>query len=187
MKATLHALRMPLLMPFAVLLLSSAVIRVGLEAGVAFAASRPALGRAEEALVCAPTPADIAKSLDVREKAIAAEEATLKAKKMKLDQTEIKINLKMKELQAEQDRLNRIVAYADEAAEKDLAKLTDIYQAMKPKDASALFDSMEPDFAAGFLGRMRPTEAAAILAAMEPTRAYALSATLAGRNAEAKK
>lgn len=184
MKRASRKTPIPLLMPIAVILLASATIRVGLEAGAAFAANRPTIGRASDALVCAPTPIEISNRLDERERLVADQEAALDARKMKLDQAEIMLDLRMKELKAEQEKLNRMTAYADEAAEKDISKLTDIYQAMRPKDASTLFNGMDPEFAAGFLGRMRPAEAAAILAGMEPNRAYALSAMLAGRNAE---
>ncbi len=44
---------------------------------------------------------------------------------------------------------------ADVAAENDLQSLTQVYENMKPKDASALFEEMSPEFAAGFLGLAR--------------------------------
>jgi flagellar motility protein MotE (MotC chaperone) len=83
--------------------------------------------------------------------------------------------------------LKKTLAIADGAAEKDLAKLTAVYEAMRPADAAALFQTMAPEFAAGFLGRMRPEIAAAVLAGMNPGKAYSISVLIAGRNATAPK
>ena len=79
------------------------------------------------------------------------------------------------------------MAYADTAAEGDLARLTAVYENMKPKDAAALFEEMDPDFAAGFLGRMRADSAAGIMAGLSPPVAYSVSVLLAGRNANVPK
>ena len=84
-------------------------------------------------------------------------------------------------------RDDRALALADGAAEKDIQKLTAVYQAMKPKDAAALFETMSPEFAAGFLGRMPPEAAAAILSGMSSEAAYGVSVIVAGRNAAAPK
>lgn len=88
-------------------------------------------------------------------------------------------------LEAAEASLRETVALSDKAAEVDLARLTSVYEAMKPREAAALFDEMDENFAAGFLGRMRPDSAAAVLAGMVPAKAYAVSAILAGRNANA--
>jgi flagellar motility protein MotE (MotC chaperone) len=81
--------------------------------------------------------------------------------------------------------LRAVLAIADGAAEGDLARLTAVYESMKPKDAAPLFEKMAPEFAAGFLGRMRPEAAGAILSGLPPDMAYSISAILAGRNATA--
>ena len=94
-----------------------------------------------------------------------------------------KKRLKSKEMKDEAEtELEATLALADGAAESDLAKLTRMYEVMKPKEAAALFTEMDPIFAAGFLGRMQPERAAAVLAGMEPKAAYTLSLILAGRN-----
>ena len=65
---------------------------------------------------------------------------------------------------------------------KDVAQLTAVYAAMKPKEAAAVFEEMDPAFAAGFLGRMKPDAAAQIVAGLSPGKAYSISVILAGRN-----
>ena len=79
------------------------------------------------------------------------------------------------------------LSLADEASEKDILRLTSVYENMKPKDAAILFEQMEPNFAAGFLGRMRPDIAAEILSGLSPEVAYSISVILAGRNANVPK
>ena len=125
----------------------------------------------------------------------------LRAREDRIKEREAKIALRTKALavadeeitkrlqtleQAERD-LRQTLALADGAAENDLARLTAVYENMKPKDAAALFETMEPAFAAGFLGRMRPDAAASIMAGLTPEIAYTISIILAGRNAKAPK
>ena len=74
------------------------------------------------------------------------------------------------------------LALADGATEADVARLTTVYEQMKPKESAALFEEMDPTFAAGFLARMRPEAAAGIMAGLSPEAAYTISVVLAGRN-----
>ena len=55
---------------------------------------------------------------------------------------------------------------ADEAAEKDIARMTTVYENMKPADAAKIFEKMDVNFAAGLLARMRPEVAAKVLTGM---------------------
>lgn len=109
----------------------------------------------------------------------------LRSKALKVAQHEIERRIEALEL-AEQ-RLRATLAQADTAAEDDVARLTTVYENMKPKDSAALFEAMEPSFAAGFLGRMRADVAAGIMAGLKPETAYTISVILAGRNAKAPK
>ena len=86
-----------------------------------------------------------------------------------------------------ENRLRATLAKADQAAEKDIARLTSVYENMKPAQAAPLFEAMEPSFAAGFLSRMRPDAAAGILANVDPQAAYTISVLIAGQNASVPK
>lgn len=112
-------------------------------------------------------------------------EIAVRQKALKVADKEIEKRLQVLE-QAEQS-LRSMLALADTAAEDDLLTLTTVYENMKPKDAAALFEEMEPAFAAGFLGRMRPDAAAGIMAGLTPQKAYTVSVILAGRNADVPK
>ncbi|WP_299047526.1 hypothetical protein [uncultured Tateyamaria sp.] len=126
-------------------------------------------------------------ALRAREARVAEREGALAARSKALDVAQAEIERRLAALEATEARLRQTLTIAQTAAEDDLAKLTTVYENMKPKDASALFEAMEPAFAAGFLGRMQPEAAAKILAGLDPQAAYSISAILAGRNARAPK
>jgi flagellar motility protein MotE (MotC chaperone) len=170
----------------AALLIGSAVVRLGTEAGQAIARTpEDAPGpEAEAASGCAPAP-DIARVLETlseRETRIAAREQEIEARMQALSIANREIDTRMAELEAAEEALRETIALAESAAEEDLARLTEVYESMKANEAVPLFEAMAPEFAAGFLGRMRPDAAAGILAGMRPEAAYAISALLAGRN-----
>lgn len=104
-----------------------------------------------------------------------------------LEQAKKEIESKLVQLEALEERLSKTLAQARGAEEKDLARLTTVYESMKPAEAAALFEAMEASFAAGFLGRMRSDSAAAIMAGLDPQKAYTISVLLAGRNGKVPK
>jgi flagellar motility protein MotE (MotC chaperone) len=164
------------------LLLISAAIRVGLglngaialETGQEAAAPEPASDAANMALLAA---------LQAREDRLAKAEAAYEDRRQALALAEKTIDEKLGALTAAEAALSATIARAETASEDDLAKLTAVYENMKPADAAAVFEAMSPDFAAGFLGRMRPEAAAGVMAGLTPETAYSISVLLAGRNA----
>jgi flagellar motility protein MotE (MotC chaperone) len=179
----------------AVLFLLSALIRVGPDAGAALAGSgllktgdKPALP--EEPPKARASDAELQVVLTAfqeRDARLAEREAQLEMRSQALTVADREIERKMTALLNAEDKLRETMAYADTAAEGDLARLTAVYENMKPKDAAALFEEMDPDFAAGFLGRMRADSAAGIMAGLSPPVAYSVSILLAGRNANVPK
>ncbi|KPQ20918.1 MAG: Flagellar motility protein MotE, a chaperone for MotC folding [Rhodobacteraceae bacterium HLUCCA24] len=172
----------------AALLIGSALVRLGTEAGQALARTPSDPDTPQDARVdadgCAPAP-DIARVLETlatREDRIAAREQEIAERMQALSVANREIDRRMAELEAAEAALRETIALAEDAAEQDLARLTEVYESMKPKEAVPLFEAMAPEFAAGFLGRMRPEVAAGILAGMRPESGYAISALLAGRN-----
>ncbi len=179
------------------LLASSGALRLGAEVGQVLAdtkgneaaamAGTTAEGGAGVPEGCPAPPAALAAALAARAAEIDNRAATLDERMAALDLAEQAITARMAELEASENKLRATLQIADGAAEKDLVRLTAVYEAMKPKDAAALFEAMEAEFAAGFLGRMRPELAAAVLSGMKPQTAYTISALIAGRNALAPK
>ncbi len=126
-------------------------------------------------------------ALQEREARLIEREEQIALRSKALAVADEEIERRMIALEQIESDLRKTLALADGAAENDLARLTSVYENMKPKDAAALFETMEPDFAAGFLGRMRPDAAAAVMTGLSPGAAYSISVILAGRNANAPK
>lgn len=169
----------------ALFLASSGALRVGGLAGEAFANSNVETEVPDPAPVaeCAAPPAALLKALNDREAQVRSQEAAVSDRMAALTLADAALTKRMEELAAAEVSLKEVLTLADGAAEQDLARLTAVYEAMKPVDAAALFDAMSPEFAAGFLGRMQPASAASVLAGMAPDKAYAISVLIAGRNA----
>jgi flagellar motility protein MotE (MotC chaperone) len=166
----------------AMLFASSGALRLGSGIGAALANSGGEAEPAEgDATATCEMPTAISDALTLREDRVAAQEAALNDRLAALALANAAITKRMDEMKAAEDELKATLALADGAAEDD------IYQAMKPKDAAALFETMSPEFAAGFLGRMPPDSAAAILSGMSSEAAYGISVIVAGRNADVPK
>ncbi len=126
-------------------------------------------------------------ALDMREERLVTQEKQLADRQSALADAERDISFQLARLEAAEAQLEALLTLSDTAAEGDLARLTSVYENMKPKEAAALFEEMAPKFAAGFLGRMRPEAAARIMAGLKPESAYGMSVMLAGRNADLPK
>lgn len=118
-----------------------------------------------------------------RETALAERERAVEDRLNALRLAEQAVEAQLADLVAAEERLTATLAVADGAAEADVARLTAVFESMKPKDAARVFEEMDPDFAAGFVARMRPDAAAELLAGLAPASAYTISAILAGRHA----
>ncbi len=170
----------------ALLMIGSAAIRLGLEAGPALAKSADPEKTADQPVVTgAPDLQVLLTELLNREKKLVQREKAMRDKEKALEIAGDAIETRLVALQQAEEDLRETLALADKAAETDLIRLTDMYQNMKPKDAAALFETMEPSFAAGFLSRMTPDAAAGVLAGLSPEAAYTISVVMAGRNAAA--
>lgn len=178
-------------------LLGSAVVRIAADSGEAFARELapetvniqtlpktdvdptvPIGGKALEAVL---------NELSVRETEIKEKEAWIAERLVHLEQTESRIAIQLAALEQAEKELRQTLTMAETAASEDVARLTAVFQKMKPKDAAKLFAEMDPNFAAGFLAKMKPEVAAALMAGLEPETAYTFSVILAGRNARAPK
>ena len=127
-------------------------------------------------------PAELLAELREQRQRIQARADSLDAREQKLKAIEQRLESRIEELRAARERLANTAALVDDAAGKDVRRLADMYQQMKPKQAGQIFNEMAPSFAAGFIAEMRPDAAALIMANMDADKAYAVSLMLAGRN-----
>lgn len=125
----------------------------------------------------------LATELGRQREMLARREAALTDREQLLEALEERLRDRLAQLAAAQRRLEETAVLVDDAAAKDVRRLAEMYQQMKPKQAGQIFDEMEPSFAAGFLAEMRPDAAALVMANMKAEKAYAVSLLLAGRNA----
>lgn len=142
-------------------------------------AADPELGEKEP---LAKEPLVLVAELERQREQIATREAELAAREQKLETIERRLKKRLEELRSAKEKLEKTASLVDNAAGKDVERLAQMYQQMKPKQASQIFDQMAPSFAAGFLSQMRPDAAALVLANMQADKAYAVSLMLAGRN-----
>ncbi|MEO9777881.1 MAG: hypothetical protein ABJH07_05075 [Sedimentitalea sp.] len=178
-----------------VLLIGSALVRLGLQAGPAFAREAPLVDDTDvvvttEVAHAAPSSAEMQTLIEAfqhREHALDTREAQIQDRMKALEIAEEAIGRRLEALIGAEERLSATLALADGATEEDLVRLTNVYEKMKPKQAAALFEAMAPEFAAGFLARMRPDAAASVMAGLSPMAAYSISVVLAGRNASVPK
>lgn len=182
------------------LLVFSALLRLGTDAGVAVAQARnetvPEVAvaplkkpdvKTEPVSLNRVEIGNLLEALQAREAQVQQRERQLQMRQKALEVADHEIRKRLVDLEQVEADLRQTLSLADGAAEGDLARLTAVYENMKGKDAAALFETMEPAFAAGFLGRMRPDAAAIIMAGLTPEAAYTISVILAGRNANAPK
>jgi flagellar motility protein MotE (MotC chaperone) len=118
-----------------------------------------------------------------REAELDAEEQRLAERRQTLAVAEAKLAEQLAAFETARKNLEGTLAMADQAAEKDIARMTTVYENMKPAEAAKIFERMDVAFAAGLLARMRPDLAAEVLTGMNADAAYAVTLTIAGRNA----
>lgn len=175
----------------ATLMICSAVIRMGFQAGPALAREMADARQEQETDIGRSSVAtnealnSLLQELLRRERAVEQREMEIQDRMKSLEIADRAIESRLSALAAAEDSLKATMAMADVAAENDLQRLTEVYENMKPKEAAALFEAMDPTFAAGFLARMKPDTAAAVMAGLSPQAAYTVSVVLAGRNASA--
>jgi len=175
------------LVTVAFLLLMSGGVRIAIGMGPAMAFAE---ARAEEQPIQQEVkPAEnvdlVLSALNEREQRISERELAIDDRLRALSVAEEELSERLYELQAAEDSLLAALALSETANDDDIARLTVVYENMKPADAVGLFEQMAPEFASGFLVRMQPAAAANIMAGLDPQTAYSVSAIIAGRNANA--
>lgn len=157
--------------------------------------SRVGLGLADAMAaedIAQPTPSEqdddmsagaLFEALRAREARLIEQEKTMDERTKALQLAEDQLRAQIAELQAAENRLKETLTLTETAAETDLARLTTVFEHMKPPQAAALFSTMDTEFAAGFIARLEPQFAGEVMAALDPTLAYGISAVLAGRHA----
>ena len=143
---------------------------------------------AEPAAVTAPNPADQAEralleQLRARRTEIEAREQAVAAQEVMLQAAERRIARRVEELTALQQRLEQLDRSRAEREESGWRGLVRTYEAMRPRDAAAIFNELEMSVLVEIIDRMGERKAAPVIGAMRPDQARQVTAELARHRA----
>ncbi len=111
--------------------------------------------------------------------ALAERERRLVLREAVMASVEARIGERLARLEALKDELERLSGQQAAEDQAKINQLVKVYEAMKAKNAAAIFDPMALDLLLPIVRGMRETKVAAIVAEMDPVRARALTAELA--------
>lgn len=109
--------------------------------------------------------------LDKRESDLSAREAMAKVAEQRIDQ-------KVKELETLRTQVQTLLGQASAAQAAQIENLVKIYETMKPKEASRIFETLEMPVLLGVVQKMKPARVAAVLAEMDPQKAKDVTVAL---------
>jgi len=137
-----------------------------------------------EAVPSGPPPvtdSEKAVLLELRERRreLETREATLAARESMLAAAETKLSERVGQLQALQKKLESLDASHRQQEDVAWQGLVKVYEAMKPRDAAAIFNDLGMPVLLSVVGRMKEAKAAAVLAAMLPEKARDVTTQLA--------
>lgn len=113
-------------------------------------------------------------TLDRRAQEMSQQEVVLKAAEQRVDE-------KLAKLKSMETELGGLEDQKAKEGDDRLKGLVKIYETMKPRDASRIFDGLDTTTVLDVLGQMKEAKAAAILASMDPAKAKTVSAALIAR------
>jgi flagellar motility protein MotE (MotC chaperone) len=125
--------------------------------------------------------AEVLQNLSARRVALEERERDLAMREQLVSVTEKRLEERLGELKALEERLNAMLAKRDEAEEAQLTALVKTYENMKPADAARIFNKLDRQVLLTVASRMKPAKIGAVMAAMEPAKAQELTVMLALR------
>ena len=115
--------------------------------------------------------------LDARDAALSTREAVLSA-------AEARIDARLLEIAKQEERLIALAAAGEANMGKEIARLSDAYERMKPRDAARIFEALDSKLLADVAAGMRTQSLAAVLGEMDAAKAKALTELLARRRGQ---
>jgi flagellar motility protein MotE (MotC chaperone) len=112
--------------------------------------------------------------LDRRAQDMAQQEVVLKAAEQRVDE-------KLAKLKSMETELGGLADQKAKEGDERLKGLVKIYETMKPREASRIFEEMDTPTVLDVLGQMKEAKAAAVLASMDPAKAKVVTAGLIQR------
>ena len=96
-----------------------------------------------------------------------------------LSAAEKRVEARIAELKELEARINTQIGASDKANEERLMGVVQMYETMKPKDASRIFERLDMGVLIDVAKRMSPRKLSAVLAVMDPVAAQDLTVELA--------
>jgi len=124
---------------------------------------------------------DVLSSLSDRRTTLDAREQTLELRENLIAAAERRVDGKIAELKTIESTIEDLLGTREGAEENQLVALVKMYEAMKAKDASRIFETLDEPILLSVAGRMKPEVLAQVMAAMTPDRAQKLTVKLARR------
>lgn len=118
-------------------------------------------------------------SLRERRDQIEERNRQLDLKEKLLEGTELRINDKIVEIKALEQRVSGLLEQYGKQEESHIRSLVKIYESMKPKSAAAIFNELELPILLEVIDEMSERKVAPILAAMDPMKAKEVTSDLA--------
>ena len=124
---------------------------------------------------------ELLQELSKRRKELDAREQTVIQREGLLNAAETRIEKKIAELKGVKDDIEQLIQKYEEQEEQQLNDLVAIYEKMKPKDASRIFNDLETDILLQIFDKMKASKTALILANMKAARAKEITSRIAER------
>ena len=121
----------------------------------------------------------LAAELQRHQAALAAREQSIELREAVVQAVETRVHEQVAKLERLNGDLQRLLGEVSTDQRERIAQLIKVYEAMKAKNAAAIFDPMALDLLLPIVRGMRETKVAAIVAEMDPAKARALTAELA--------
>lgn len=107
-------------------------------------------------------------------------EQDLRVREQLLEAAERRLEERLAELSALEERVQEAVQSDEERASEEIGRLVQLYSAMRAKDAAAIFDGLDLGILVEVAVAMNPRKMADILGNMEPDAARRLTIAMAG-------
>lgn len=120
----------------------------------------------------------VLQDLSHRRKELEKEQETLNMRENVLKATENKLDQKVEELKALQTQVSELMKGYDAQENAKFQSLVKIYENMKPREASKIFDELDMPMLIQIVTRMKEVRVAPIIANMNPSKAKELSIEL---------
>ncbi|MFK7791371.1 MAG: MotE family protein [Devosiaceae bacterium] len=156
---------------------SAAALRAAAEAA---AASRDAQGVNIDDLPVESSRDALIDRLGDRRVLMEEREQDLRVREQLLQAAERRLEERLAELTALEERVSAVADAEEERASDEIARLVQVYSAMRAKDAAAIFDLLDLPILMEVSNAMNPRKMADILGEMQPEVARRLTIALAG-------